>query len=57
MILVFELTAPAEAIFGNRKIDEHLQLFTGMEPASDTIDENFVTDLGVTVRLFSGTCQ
>lgn len=57
MILVFELEAPLNTIKGAEKIKENTQFFIGAEPAEDTIDETLIKDLGVSVRLLSGSCQ
>lgn len=57
MILVFDLAVPLNKIKGPDKIHEDTQFFIGAEPLSDTVDESFIQDLGVTVNLFSGSCQ
>lgn len=56
MLLVFELNASEDRIRGDRQLRENTHFFTGMAPVSDTISDQ-INDLGVTVRLISGTCQ
>lgn len=57
MILVFDLEAPLHKIKGPDKVRENLQFFVGSEPATDTINDTFINDLGATARLISGSCQ
>lgn len=57
MILVFDLEAPLNKIKGPDKVKENTQFFVGAEPATNTINDTFINDLGATARLISGSCQ
>lgn len=57
MIVVFELSAGAEAVNAENSITEVMTRFTGMQPQRDVIPESLVRDAGASARLVSGTCQ
>lgn len=57
MVVVFDLEAPLNKIKGPDKVKENTSFFVGAEPAIDSINDTFITDLGVTARLVSGSCQ
>lgn len=55
-LFIFELDPKTDRIPAATYMDENVGVFTGAEPIADNCGE-FVTDLGVTLRLISGTCQ
>jgi len=57
MIVVFELAPPTEKIDAENFVSEQVVYFKGIEPQTDTIDENYVQDLGALLTRLSGTCQ
>lgn len=57
MIVVFELAPPTETIDAEDFVSEQAVYFKGIEPQTDTIDENYVQDLGALLTRLSGTCQ
>lgn len=57
MIVVFELTLKSDRINAEKYVPETLVTFKGIEPQLDTVDENYVKDLGVLINRISGTCQ
>lgn len=57
MILIFDLKPAPDRIIGPDLTSETIHMFTGAEPLQDTVPATLLRDLGVTVRLFSGTCQ
>jgi len=57
MIVIFELTGGLDVVNAEDVISDTARVFTGMAPQSDTVPVTLVQDLGVTVRLVSGTCQ
>ena len=57
MIVVFELSAGADAVNAENSITEVITRFTGLQPQKDTVPGSLVRDSGATARLVSGTCQ
>ena len=57
MLLVCDLQSKTDVIASKNFVDEQLQFFTGTEPLADTLTDEYVSDMGVTVHLISGTCQ
>jgi hypothetical protein len=57
MIVVFEMTLKIDRINAEEYVPESSTMFKGIEPQLDTIDENYVKDLGVLINRISGTCQ
>ena len=57
MLLVFDIDVAADRVKGDRAVNENTGLFIGAEPATDVIDDTLISDLGVTARLISGSCQ
>jgi len=57
MIAIFELAAGLDRLDGENDVQESITTFKGVEPATDTVPVELLRDVGVTVRLFSGTCQ
>jgi hypothetical protein len=57
MIAIFELAAGPDRLDGENDVQENVNTFTGAEPIADTVPVELLRDAGVTVRLFSGTCQ
>lgn len=57
MILVFDLEVAPNRIKAPDRVHENTQFFIGAEPLIDAVDDSLIHDLGVTVRLFSGSCQ
>lgn len=55
-LFIFELDPKTDRIPATTYMAENVGLFTGAEPLADNCGE-FVRDLGVTLRLISGTCQ
>ena len=57
MIVVFELAAKPDKIDAEKDVWEEVAAFKGVEPQTDTIDENYVKDKGAFLTRISGTCQ
>lgn len=57
MIVVFELSAGADAVNAENSITEVMTRFTGLQPQKDTVPVSLVRESGATARLVSGTCQ
>jgi hypothetical protein len=57
MIVVFELSAGADAVKAENSVTEVITRFTGMQPQRDTVPSSLVRETGPTARLVSGTCQ
>lgn len=57
MIVVFEIAAKPDKVSSAQNVAEYIETFTGAEPATDEIPNEYVLDLGATLSLISGTCQ
>jgi hypothetical protein len=57
LIFNYLVAGRADQIDPTESVNDTLDRFTGAEPLTDTIPENFVVDRGVTVRVISGSCQ
>lgn len=57
MIVIFELAAKIDKINAEKQVAEEIDLFKGIEPQADTVDENYVKDNGALLTTLSGTCQ
>lgn len=57
MIVVFELTLKSDTLAAEDYVGEATDFFVGIEPQIDTVDENYVKDLGAVLTRLSGTCQ
>jgi hypothetical protein len=57
MIVIFELAAKTDKINAEKQVAEEVDSFIGIEPQTDTIDENYVKDNGALLTTLSGTCQ
>jgi hypothetical protein len=57
MIVIFELAAKTDKINAEKQVAEEVDSFKGIEPQTDTIDENYVKDNGALLTTLSGTCQ
>lgn len=57
MIVVFELGLPTDKVKAEDLIGELVTTFTGLEPQTDTIDEEYIKDEGAVLTKLSGTCQ
>jgi hypothetical protein len=57
MIVIYELGAQQDTLDGTQNLTENLTTFTGTAPRTDVVGNELVHDRGVTVRVFSGTCQ
>jgi len=56
MFLVYKLRPAANRI-NDTNFTETLRKFTAAEPLGDTVPDDYVSELGLSVKIISGTCQ
>jgi hypothetical protein len=57
LITVFEFNPADEQIDSRGRVAETIEKFKGIEPVTDTLDDENVVDLGARLFVVSGTCQ
>jgi hypothetical protein len=57
MIVIYEIGGIRDTLDGAENLTENVTAFTGTEPRTDVVDDNYLRDGGAALRTLSGTCQ
>lgn len=57
MIVIYEIGGVRDRLDGAENLAENVTSFTGMEPQTDVVSDEYLRDVGAALRTLSGTCQ